>query len=148
MAIVRQHHKDTDTTYVLTSESYWDPVKKQSRSRRKIIGKIDPETGEVIPTRKASKKEVLTDEVQELEIQKDALQARVNALERENKKLRAKNDELSQFRTKVRKLGNIVKNASSSLLEFWEMLGTEESEVLHVEQGNIQEQREGGVERA
>ena len=50
MAIIRQHHKDTDTTYVYESESYWDPEKKQSRSRRKVIGKVDPETGEIIPT--------------------------------------------------------------------------------------------------
>ncbi|MBR4776894.1 MAG: hypothetical protein IK007_04695 [Lachnospiraceae bacterium] len=50
MAIVTQYHKDTDTTYVYESTSYWDPEKKQSRSKRKVIGKIDPESGEIIPT--------------------------------------------------------------------------------------------------
>lgn len=152
MAIIRQHHKDTDTTYILTSESYWDPVKKQSKSRRKIIGKLDPETGEIIPTgsKKApkNKDQALAERVRELEIQKDTLQTRMNALERENKKLRAKNDELSEFRAKTQRLRNIIKNASSSLIEFVEMLGNDESEVLHVEQGNLQGQREGGVERA
>ena len=69
-------------------------------------------------------------------------------LERENKKLRAKNDELSQFRVKVQKLRNIVKNASLSLFEIGEMLGTDESEVLHIETRNIQEQCERGFERA
>ena len=50
MAIVKQYHKDTDTTYVYESISYWDAEKGQSRSKRRVIGKIDPETGEIVPT--------------------------------------------------------------------------------------------------
>ena len=50
MAIIKQYHRDTDTTYVYDSTSYWDSEKGQSRSRRKCIGKIDPATGEIIPT--------------------------------------------------------------------------------------------------
>jgi hypothetical protein len=50
MAIIKQYHKDTDTTYVYESVSYWDADKRQSRSTRKLLGKLDPETGEVIPT--------------------------------------------------------------------------------------------------
>lgn len=50
MAIIKQYHKDTDTTYVYESSSYWDADKRQSRSKRKLLGKLDPETGEVIPT--------------------------------------------------------------------------------------------------
>lgn len=56
MAIIKQYHKDTDTTYVYESESYWDPELKQARSRRHCIGKIDPETGEMIPTGKRGRK--------------------------------------------------------------------------------------------
>ena len=52
MAIVKQYHADTDTTYVYSSEYYWDPEKKQSRSKRHVIGKIDRETGEIVPTGK------------------------------------------------------------------------------------------------
>lgn len=40
------------TVYVYESESYWDKDLKQPRNRRKLIGKIDPDTGEIIPTRK------------------------------------------------------------------------------------------------
>lgn len=50
MAIIKQYHKDTDTTYVYDSQSYWDAEKGQSRSRRKLLGKLDPKTGEIIPT--------------------------------------------------------------------------------------------------
>lgn len=39
-------------TYVYENESYWDKVKKQPRSKRKLIGHIDPKTGEVVPNRK------------------------------------------------------------------------------------------------
>lgn len=56
MAIIKQYHKDTDTTYVYESISYWDEVKKQSRSKRRLIGKLDPETDEIIPTGKRGRK--------------------------------------------------------------------------------------------
>ena len=56
MALIRQYHEDTKTTYVYSSESYWDPVKKQSRSKRKVVGKIDPDTGEIVPTGKRGRK--------------------------------------------------------------------------------------------
>ena len=56
MAIIRQYHKDTDTTYVYESISYWDAEKQQSRSKRKLLGKVDPLTGEIIPTGKRGRK--------------------------------------------------------------------------------------------
>ena len=52
MAIIKQYHRDTDTTYVYESTSYWDAEKGQSRSKRRVIGKIDPGTGEIVPTGK------------------------------------------------------------------------------------------------
>ena len=36
--------------YVYDSVSYWDKEKQQPRSKRKLIGKLDPVTGEIIPT--------------------------------------------------------------------------------------------------
>ena len=56
MALIKQYHRDTDTTYVYSSESYWDPDKKQARSRRKVVGKIDPQTGEMVPTGKRGRR--------------------------------------------------------------------------------------------
>ena len=40
------------TTYVYDSVSYWDKDLKQPRSKRKLIGKLDPDTGEIVPTGK------------------------------------------------------------------------------------------------
>lgn len=52
MAIVHQKNKKTGVTYVYESEAYWDKEKQQSRSRRKCIGKLDPVTGKLIPSKK------------------------------------------------------------------------------------------------
>ncbi len=49
-SIIKQFNKQTGITYVYESESYWDKEKKQPRSKRRLIGKIDAETGEIIPT--------------------------------------------------------------------------------------------------
>ena len=51
-AIVFQTNKKTGITYAYESFSYWDKEKKQSRAKRKCIGKVDPQTGKIIPTRK------------------------------------------------------------------------------------------------
>lgn len=55
MSLVKLKDKRTGTTYVYESESYWDKEKKQPRSRRKLIGKLDEETGEIIPTGKSGR---------------------------------------------------------------------------------------------
>ena len=60
MAIIKQTNKKTGITYVIDSESYWDKEKQQPRSRRKIIGKIDPVTGDVVPTNRHQKRKAST----------------------------------------------------------------------------------------
>lgn len=50
MSIVKLKDKRTGTTYVYESESYWDKEKKQPRNKRTLIGKIDKESGEIVPT--------------------------------------------------------------------------------------------------
>ena len=56
MSIIKQKDKRTGITYVYESESYWDKEKQQPRSNRKLIGKIDEQTGEVVPTDGRGKK--------------------------------------------------------------------------------------------
>lgn len=50
MSIIKAFHKARNTTYVYESDSHWDKSKQQSRSKRKLIGKIDPKTGNIVPT--------------------------------------------------------------------------------------------------
>lgn len=54
-SIVYQTSKKTGVTYVYESVAHWDKKKQQSRATRKCIGKLDPETKEIIPTRKMAK---------------------------------------------------------------------------------------------
>ncbi len=54
VAIVKVHNKARNVTYVYESESYWDKELKQPRSHRKLIGKIDPVTVDIVPTGKRS----------------------------------------------------------------------------------------------
>ena len=50
MSYVNQLDKRSGITYVYESISYWDKEKKQPRSKRKLVGRLDPETGDIIPT--------------------------------------------------------------------------------------------------
>lgn len=50
MAIVYQTDKRSGITYAYESTSVWDKEKKQSRSKRKLLGRVNPETKEIIPT--------------------------------------------------------------------------------------------------
>lgn len=127
MAIIKQYHKDTDTTYVYESISYWDPEKKQSRSKRRVIGKLDPITGEVIPTGKRGRPRkqkdasddshspvqesadpALQTTIREQQITISTLQQQIAGLQEENLRLRkmiAKADRLAE---KSRKLFEAV----------------------------------------
>ena len=108
MSLVKHTDKRTGVTYVYESESYWDKEKQQPRSHRRMIGKIDPETGEIVPTngrgRKKKNSESYKDLLQydddsvqngkdtedkylllmkEKDIQISELQGRIHRLERE-----------------------------------------------------------------
>jgi hypothetical protein len=50
MAIIYQHDKRSGITYAYESHSFWDKEKKTSRAKRTLIGRVDPETGEIVPT--------------------------------------------------------------------------------------------------
>ncbi|MDA8226855.1 MAG: IS1634 family transposase [Desulfitobacterium hafniense] len=49
-AIVYQTDKRSGITYAYESVSYWDKEKRQSRSKRTLVGRVDNETGEIVPT--------------------------------------------------------------------------------------------------
>ncbi|TYC82188.1 transposase, partial [Acetobacterium wieringae] len=57
MGIIYQTNKKTGITYAYQNESYWDKEKKQSRAKRKLLGKVDPVTGDIISTRSYKKKD-------------------------------------------------------------------------------------------
>ena len=60
--IIYLENKKSGTIYAYEDKPYWDPEKKQSRSNRKLVGKVDPATGNIIPTRKRKLKETALEE--------------------------------------------------------------------------------------
>ena len=94
MAIIKQLDKRSGITYVYDSKSYYDKEKKCSRAKRTLIGKLDPETGEIIPTdgrNKGAKSkpdspapEIDSDKrIQELEDENRQLKLQIKALKKE-----------------------------------------------------------------
>lgn len=57
-AIVYQKDSRSGITYAYESVSYWDKDKQQSRAKRKLIGRVDPVTGEIVPTDGRGRKKV------------------------------------------------------------------------------------------
>lgn len=49
--IVYQQNKKSGVIYAYENRAYWDSEKKQSRANRKCLGKLDPLTGAIVPTR-------------------------------------------------------------------------------------------------
>lgn len=98
MAIIKQFDKRSGITYVYDSKSYYDKEKKCSRAKRTLIGKIDPDTGEMIPTDgrnkgarskpKQSSPDIDKDKhIQELEDENRQLTLQINALKKELNRL-------------------------------------------------------------
>ncbi len=95
MAIIKQYDKRSGITYVYDSKSYYDKEKKSSRAKRTLIGKIDPNTGEIIPTdgrNKGAKSKPASSSspvinkdkrIQELEDENRQLKLQISALKKE-----------------------------------------------------------------
>ncbi|MCH4012826.1 MAG: hypothetical protein LKE64_00635 [Solobacterium sp.] len=107
MSIVKYFNKKTGVTYVYESESYWDKEKKQPRNRRKMIGKIDPVTGEIVPAgRKGRPKKEKDPDTESRELAE--LQNQLNACREELRKTQL---QLNLQNMKVKKLEALLKAA-------------------------------------
>lgn len=94
MAIIKQFDKRSGITYVYDSKSFYDKEKKCSRAKRTLIGKLDPETGEIIPTdgrnrgAKSRKQDISPEinkdqRIHELEVENRQLKLQITALSKE-----------------------------------------------------------------
>ena len=84
-------------TYVYESHSYRDKETKQPRSTRRLIGKIDEETGEIVPTR--GKKKVTTTKESDVDTTKSKETAGFSLDE-----IRQKDHQILELRREVTKL--------------------------------------------
>ena len=120
MAIVKQTNKRTGLTYAYESHSYRDPVTHQPKSKRKLIGRVDDVTGEIIPTRVRRKKgdaEASADAGQDastgavpMDVLKDK-DAIITELRQENRRLLREKEEFLAL------LGRIAENYRSRTAE-------------------------------
>jgi hypothetical protein len=100
MAIIYQHDKRSGITYAYESHSYWDKEKKMTRAKRKLIGRVDSATGEIVPTDGRGKKDKIKKEIatdyealyEKLLKKVEAQDALIAALQNEVKKLKGGSD--------------------------------------------------------
>lgn len=60
MGIIYHTNKQTGITYAYENKAHWDKKKKQSRAKRTLLGKVDPATGKIVPTRPYKKRQSST----------------------------------------------------------------------------------------
>ena len=93
MGIIYQTDKRSGITYAYENQSFWDPELKRSKSKRKLIGRVDPDTKEIIPTdgrcKKLSPAYVPSDDEYEMPKTIKELKAEVRRLLEENKELKS-----------------------------------------------------------
>lgn len=112
MARIEHYDKRVGITYVYESESYYDSENHQSRSKRKLIGKIDPETGEMVPTGKKGRpsKNITSNDDVDYEKQCKTLQNQFKKAEEKIKNLEA---ELKVASSSVNNYHKILQKISS-----------------------------------
>jgi len=104
IAILDVRNRQRNVVYVYESYSYWDKAKKQPRSKRRLIGKRDPETGEIVPTRRRGGGAGAT-EASGQGIENSDTETDYRALyEREHDESRAKDRDIVELRRRVASL--------------------------------------------
>jgi hypothetical protein len=118
MAIIKQYHKDTDTTYVYDSVSYWDAEKGQSRSKRKLLGKLDPITGEIIPTgqRGRKKKECPVEDPEQVEAKVTAVTAGyLEKIQQQELTIRQQQAQITELSKRIAQMEDTISKAAAIL---------------------------------
>lgn len=124
-SIIRSLDKRSGITYVYSSESYWDKEKKAPRNRRTLIGKIDPETGEMVPTsgarrkameRKAAEsKQQIATAIDGLEKEQSALSEKyIAALEQFDMQLQSIEEDIQTKRREIAETRQSIQKSGSS----------------------------------
>lgn len=119
VAIIKQTKKSSGITYVYESTSYWDKEKQQPRSTRKLIGKVDDATGEIVPTggrgRKPKKQDACPIEsVSCNEDYKALYEAAIAELQEKEKKLLSLNESITLLSKRNKALVNGMKDLIDS----------------------------------
>lgn len=110
MAIVKQRDKKSGRLYAYESKAIWDPNLKQSRPVRVYLGRVNEETGEIIPTtRKNSGRRSKAEETsaEDRASYKDKYDACVEKLQhqlQENQELKSRISDLQEENQQLRRI--------------------------------------------
>lgn len=122
MSIVKHKDRRSGVTYVYESESYWDKEKKQPRSKRTLIGKIDEATGEIVPTGKSGRKKTTSENPVETG-DTIAITAQVRLLAEKEERIRTLKAENTALRREKQEICKKLERLYKELAD--EPLGTE-----------------------
>ena len=132
---VRSRDSRTGTVYVYqVIENYWDKEKQQARNKRILVGRIDPSTGNVVPTgprgrprRKQSEKPSMDDgtdykalyektceDLSRLEVQHNNMKVLMESLVRSHENTVA---QIRELQTKVNKEYEVIQRLQRNLLD-------------------------------
>lgn len=117
MSIVKSYSKQTNTTYFYEQNYRWNPETKRPEGTRKLIGKLDPETGTMVPTGKRGRPKRETSvppEEKKNEAVGNPYEAEINRLKAKNKEL---TDEITALKKALResekKVSSVIKIVNS-----------------------------------
>ena len=126
MSIVLQHDSRANVTYAYHNTVIWDKVQKKSSTSRILIGKVDPETGEVVKTSGNRRKKQIDDKTIDSEI------AEFNKEVREKKNMEEAllsgnsleimhlKEELARIQHKYKQISQIMLSATSQIRQIIE----------------------------
>ena len=106
--IVYQTNPATGVQYAYESVSYWDKDKKAPRSKRRYLGRVDPETGEIIKGRKNRRKgedgapDTETDTVRQLREELASRDAAIASLREELRQMTSRYEEAAGLLARIR----------------------------------------------
>ena len=104
MAITYNKDKRSVLTYAYETSYVWDKEKKQSRSKRTLIGRVDEATGKIVPTdgrgRKRSPNYVPAEDEYEMPKTMKELKSEIRRLLEENSVLRKEIQTLKSKRSR------------------------------------------------
>ena len=69
MSVVLQHDSRVNVTYAYHNECIWDKASKKAGAKRTLIGRINPETGEIVPTSGTRRKNEINETLISTEIE-------------------------------------------------------------------------------
>ncbi len=126
MSIVLQHDSRANVTYAYHNTVIWDKVQKKSSTSRILIGKVDPETGEVVRTSGNRRKKQIDDKTIDSEI------AEFNKKVREKKNMEEAllsgnsleimhlKEELARIQHQYKQISQIMLSATSQIRQIFE----------------------------